>query len=204
MAEKALTAVIQKRTFRASRPVQWMNSCRPWAARACRRARSHACARKSPGGSARFSTVPLEASGRISGSTRPNVKVRQDGHIGSVAVIVAIGANSDGRREVFGMDVGPSDGETHRTAFLRKLARRGLRGVKLVISDLPEGIKLSITKVRNASWQRCRVQFASLRSPRLRRHAQHPRSCWSLGLAGRRHRRPSGRIKRYISEHNRS
>src|SRR5437588_6990435 len=61
------------------------------------------------------------------------MKVRQNGRIVSVAVIVAVGVNSDGRREVLGMDIGPS--ETFWTAFLRKLARRGLRGVKLVISD---------------------------------------------------------------------
>ena len=87
------------------------------------------------------------------------VKVRQDGRIVSVAVIVAVGVNSDGRREVLGMDVGPSEAETFWTDFLRKLARRGLRGVKLVISDAHEGIKASVAKVMNATWQRCRVPF---------------------------------------------
>jgi transposase-like protein len=87
------------------------------------------------------------------------VKVRQAGRIVSVAVIVAVGVNSDGRREVLGMDVGPSEAETFWTAFLRKLARRGLRGVKLVISDAHEGIKASVAKVMNATWQRCRVHF---------------------------------------------
>src|SRR5215471_4803070 len=87
------------------------------------------------------------------------VKVRQNGRIVSVAVIVAVGVNSDGRREVLGMDVGPSEAETFWTAFLRKLARRGLRGVKLVISDAHEGIKGAVAKVLNATWQRCRVHF---------------------------------------------
>jgi putative transposase len=87
------------------------------------------------------------------------VKVRQDGRIVSVAVIVAVGVNGDGRREVLGMDVGPSEAETFWTDFLRKLARRGLRGVKLVISDAHEGIKASVAKVMNATWQRCRVHF---------------------------------------------
>ena len=87
------------------------------------------------------------------------VKVRQNGRIVSVAVIVAIGVNSDGRREVLGMDVGPSEAETFWTAFLRKLTRRGLRGVKLVISDAHEGIKATVAKVLNATWQRCRVHF---------------------------------------------
>ena len=87
------------------------------------------------------------------------VKVRQDGRIVSVAVIVAVGVNTDGRREVLGMDVGPSEAETFWTDFLRKLARRGLRGVKLVISDAHAGIKASVAKVMNATWQRCRVHF---------------------------------------------
>lgn len=87
------------------------------------------------------------------------VKVRSEGRIVSVAVIVAVGVNSDGRREVLGIDVGPSEAETFWTAFLRKLARRGLRGVKLVTSDAHEGIKASVAKVMNATWQRCRVHF---------------------------------------------
>ncbi|MBB4264116.1 transposase-like protein [Bradyrhizobium sp. CIR3A] len=86
------------------------------------------------------------------------VKVRQQGRIVSVAVIVAVGVNSDGRREVLGMDIGPSEAETF-WGFLRKLARRGLRGVKLVVSDAHEGIKATVAKVLNASWQRCRVHF---------------------------------------------
>ena len=87
------------------------------------------------------------------------VKVRQNGRIVSVAVIVAVGVNGDGRREILGLDIGPSEAETFWTAFLRKLARRGLRGVKLVISDAHEGIKAAVAKVLNASWQRCRVHF---------------------------------------------
>ncbi len=87
------------------------------------------------------------------------VKVRQAGRIVSVAVIVAIGVNGDGRREVLGMDIGPSEAETFWTEFLRKLARRGLRGVKLVISDAHEGLKAAITRVLHAGWQRCRVHL---------------------------------------------
>ncbi|BAU89038.1 MULTISPECIES: IS256 family transposase [Methylobacteriaceae] len=87
------------------------------------------------------------------------VTVRSEGRIVSVAVIVAVGVNTDARREVLGMDIGPSEAETFWTAFLRKLARRGLRGVKLVISDAHEGIKASVAKVMNATWQRCRVHF---------------------------------------------
>jgi putative transposase len=87
------------------------------------------------------------------------IKVRQNGRIVSAAVIVAVGANTDGRREVLGMEVGPSEAETFWTDFLRGLARRGLRGVKLVVSDAHEGIKAAVSRVMNATWQRCRVHF---------------------------------------------
>jgi transposase-like protein len=87
------------------------------------------------------------------------LKVRQSGRIVSVAVIIAVGVNSDGRREVLGMAIGPSEAEPFWTDFLRQLARRGLRGVKLVISDAHQGIKAAIAKVFHASWQRCRVHF---------------------------------------------
>jgi transposase-like protein len=87
------------------------------------------------------------------------VKARRDHHIVSVAVIVAVGVNTDGRREVLGMTVGHSEAETFWVEFLRSLARRGLRGVKLVVSDAHEGLKAAITKVLDATWQRCRVHF---------------------------------------------
>jgi transposase-like protein len=85
------------------------------------------------------------------------LKARRDGRVVSVAVIVAVGVNGDGRREVLGLAIGASEAETFWLDFLRKLARRGLRGVKLVVSDAHEGLKAAIAKVLNATWQRCRV-----------------------------------------------
>src|SRR2546421_3628064 len=87
------------------------------------------------------------------------VKARRDHHIVSVAVIVAVGVNNDGRREVLGISAGDSEAEPFWTGFLRSLARRGLRGAKLVISDAHEGLKAAIVKVLVATWQRCRVHF---------------------------------------------
>ena len=87
------------------------------------------------------------------------VKMRQYGRVVSVAVIMAIGVNADGRREVLGMAIGPSEAEPFWTDFLRGLARRGLRGVKLVISDAHEGLKAAAARVLNSTWQRCRVHF---------------------------------------------
>jgi putative transposase len=87
------------------------------------------------------------------------VKVREAGRIVSVAVIIATAVNTDGVREVLGMAVGPSEAEPFWTAFLRSLTRRGLRGVKLVISDAHEGLKAAAAKVLKATWQRCKVHF---------------------------------------------
>ena len=74
------------------------------------------------------------------------VKTREAGRIVSVAVIVAVGVNTEGQREVSGMKVGAIEAEPFWTEFPRSLNRRGLRGVKLVISDSPEGIKAAASK----------------------------------------------------------
>lgn len=88
------------------------------------------------------------------------VKVREAGRIVPVAVTIAVGVNADGRREVLGMAIGSSEAEPFWLDFLRTLKRRGLAGVKLVISDAHEGLKAAVTKVLRATWQRCRVHFA--------------------------------------------
>jgi transposase-like protein len=82
------------------------------------------------------------------------VKVREAGRIVSVAVTIAVGVNADGRREVLGMAVGSSEAETFWLEFLRSLKRRGLAGVKLVISDAHEGLKAAVTRVLRATTQR--------------------------------------------------
>lgn len=88
------------------------------------------------------------------------VKVREAGRIVSTAVIVAVGANTDGRREVLGLAAGPSEAEPFWTSFLRSLADRGLRGVKLVIADEHKGLRAAADRVLHAATQRCRVHFA--------------------------------------------
>jgi transposase-like protein len=87
-------------------------------------------------------------------------KVRVDGRVISQATVVAIGVTSEGERQVLGVDVGPSEDRVFWTAFLRGLVTRGLRGVRLVISDAHVGLKQAISTVlTGASWQRCRVHF---------------------------------------------
>ena len=87
------------------------------------------------------------------------LKVREGGRIVSVAAIIAVAVTTDGKREIVGLHIGPSEAEPFWTTFLRDLAKRGLRGVKLVISDAHEGLKAAITRVMSATWQRCRVHF---------------------------------------------
>ena len=106
-----------------------------------------------------FLTRPIEGDWPYIWLDATYLKVRRDHHIVSVAVIVAVGVNTDGRREVLGMTIGHSEAEPFWVDFLRSLARRGLRGVKLVVSDAHEGLKAAITKILSATWQRCRVHF---------------------------------------------
>ena len=106
-----------------------------------------------------FLNRPIEGSWPYLWIDATYVKVREGGRIISVAVIIAVAVNTDGRREVLGMAVGPSEAEPFWTKFLRSLTSRGLRGVKLVISDAHEGLKAAAQKVLRATWQRCRVHF---------------------------------------------
>ena len=85
------------------------------------------------------------------------LKMREGGRIVSVAAIIAVAVNTDGKREIVGLHIGPSEAEPFWTSFLRDLVRRGLTGVKLVVSDAHEGLKAAITRVLGATWQRCRV-----------------------------------------------
>ena len=87
------------------------------------------------------------------------LKVREGGRIVSVAAIIAVAANTEGRREIVGLGIGPSEAETFWADFLKRLTKRGLRGVKLVISDAHEGLKAAVQRVVGATWQRCRVHF---------------------------------------------
>jgi transposase-like protein len=87
------------------------------------------------------------------------LKVREGGRVVSVAVIVAVAVTTEGRREIVGLHIGPSEAEIFWTDFLRDLVKRGLTGVKLVISDAHEGLKAAIRRVLGATWQRCRVHW---------------------------------------------
>lgn len=87
------------------------------------------------------------------------LKTREGGRIMPVAAIIAMGVNRDGRREILGLGLGPSEAAIFWLDFLRGLIKRGLKGVKLVISDAHDGLKRAIAQMLKASWQRCRVHF---------------------------------------------
>ena len=87
------------------------------------------------------------------------VKARQAGRIVSTAVIIAVGVNTDGRREVLGVATGPSEAEAFWKGFLRSLADRGLRGTKLVIADDHKGLRAAASKIFHATLQRCRIHW---------------------------------------------
>ena len=87
------------------------------------------------------------------------LKQREGGRIISVAAIIAVAVDSEGKREIVGLHIGPSEAETFWSTFLKSLVRRGLRGVKLVIFDAHEGLKAAIRRVMGATWQRCRVHW---------------------------------------------
>ena len=160
MAEKALTAVIQEAYIQgiSTRSVDDLVKAmgmsgisKSQVSRLCQEIDERVTA---------FLERPLEGDWPYVWIDATYLKVRQAGRIVSVAVTIAVGMNSDGRREVLGMAVGASEAEVFWTDFLRSLARRGLRGVKLVISDAHEGIKAAVSRVFSATWQRCRVHFA--------------------------------------------
>jgi transposase-like protein len=159
LAEKALTAVIQEAYIQGVSTRSVDDLVKAMGMSGISKSQVSRLVEEIDGKVQAFLTRPIEGDWPYLWIDATYVKVRQAGRIVSVAVIVAVGANADGRREILGLDVGPSEAETFWTEFLRKLARRGLRGVKLVISDAHEGIKAAVSKVLSCTWQRCRVHF---------------------------------------------
>ena len=100
-------------------------------------------------------------------------KVREDGRIVNVSVVVATAVNGEGKREIIGMDVGTSEDGAFWLAFLRSLSARGLSGVELVVSDAHQGLRGAIAAVfGGASWQRCRTHFMTNLLTRVPRRVQ--------------------------------
>ena len=159
MAEKALAAVIQEAYIQGVSTRSVDELVRAMGMTGISKSQVSRLCGEIDGKVAAFLDRPLEGEWPYLWLDATYVKVREQGRIVSVAVIVAVAVNSDGRREVLGISIGVSEAETFWTDFLRSLARRGLRGVRLVISDAHEGLKAAVARVLHASWQRCRVHF---------------------------------------------
>lgn len=87
-------------------------------------------------------------------------KVREGGRIVNVAVVIAVGVNADGHREVLGVDLITAEDGAGWLAFFRSLIARGLSGTALVISDAHEGLVGAVeATMQGASWQRCRTHY---------------------------------------------
>lgn len=87
-------------------------------------------------------------------------KVRGEGRVRTMAVMVAVGVRTDGHREIVGFDVALGEKQHLWRDFLQSLVDRGLNGVRLVVSDSHKGLKNAIEECfPGASWQRCQVHF---------------------------------------------
>ena len=159
MAEKALAAVIQEAwiggvsTRRVDELVQAMGLAgisKSQVSKLCKEIDERV------GG---FLDRPLEGEWPYLWLDATYLRVREGGRIVSVAAIIAVAVDTEGRREIVGLGLGPSEAEPFWSAFLKGLVRRGLKGVKLVISDAHEGLKQAAAKVLGATWQRCRVHW---------------------------------------------
>ena len=159
MAEKALTAVIQEAYVQGVSTRSVDELVKAMGMSGISKSQVSRLCGEIDGKIKAFLDRPLEGDWPYIWLDATYVKARRDGRIVSVAVIIAVGVNADGRREVLGLAIGASEAETFWTDFLRQLTRRGLRGVKLVVSDAHEGLKAAVAKVLNATWQRCRVHF---------------------------------------------
>ena len=115
-------------------------------------------------------------------------KVREEGRIVNVCVVVATAVNNGGQREIVGMDIGTSEDGAFWLAFLRSLVARGIGGVQLVISDAHEGLRDAIATVfGGAAWQRCRTHFMTNLLTKIPKRAQP----WVATLVRTMYQQPS-------------
>ena len=159
MAEKALTAVIQEAYIQGVSTRSVDDLVQAMGMSGISKSQVSRLCGEIDGKIQGFLDRPLEGEWPYLWLDASYVKVREAGRIVSVAVTVAVAVNDQGRREVLGMAIGASEAETFWTEFLRSLAGRGLRGVKLVISDDHKGLKAAVTRILGATWQRYRIHF---------------------------------------------
>lgn len=158
-AEKALTAVIQEAYIHGVSTRAVDDLVRAMGGSGISKSEVSRLVEEIDGRVNAFLARPLEGEWPYVWIDATYVKAREGGRIVSTATIIAVGVNTDGRREVLGVATGPSEAETFWKGFLRSLADRGLRGVKLVIADDHKGLRAAAAKVFHATLQRCRVHW---------------------------------------------
>ena len=158
-AEKALTAVIQEAYIHGVSTRAVDDLVRAMGGTGISKSEVSRLVEEIDGRVNAFLTRPLEGEWPYVWVDATHVKAREAGRIVSTATIIAVGVNTDGRREVLGVATGPSEAETFWKGFLRSLADRGLRGVRLVIADDHKGLRAAAAKVFHATLQRCRVHW---------------------------------------------
>src|SRR6202041_3747858 len=159
MAEKALTAVIQEAYVQGVSTRSVDDLVQSFGMSGISKSQVSRLCGEIDGKINSFLDRPLEGDWPYLWLDATYLKVREAGRIVSVAAIIAVAANTEGRREIVGLGIGPSEAETFWADFLKRLTRRGLRGGKLVISDAHEGLKAAVQRVVGGTWQRCRVHF---------------------------------------------
>src|SRR5918995_826729 len=159
MAEKALTAVIQEAYIHGVSTRAVDDLVKAMGGSGISKSEVSRLVAEIDGRVNAFLARPLEGEWPYVWIDATYVKAREGGRIVSAATIIAVGVNTDGRREVLGVATGASEAEVFWKGFLRSLADRGLRGVKLVIADDHKGLRAAASKVFHASLQRCRVHW---------------------------------------------
>jgi len=144
MAEKALTAVIQEAYVQGISTRSVDDLVKAMGMSGISKSQLSRLCEEIDGKVKAFLNRPIEGDWPYLWIDATYLKVRRGGRLVSVAMIIAIGVNTDGRREVLGLEIGTSEEEPIWTDFLRKLARRGLSGVKLVVSDNPYRVRRGI------------------------------------------------------------
>jgi putative transposase len=158
-AEKALTAVIQEAYIQGVSTRAVDDLVKALGASGASKSEVSRLVEEIDGRVNAFLARPIEGEWPYLWIDATYVKAREGGRIVSTATVVAVGVNTDGRREVLGVATGASEAEVFWKGFLRSLADRGLRGVRLVVADDHKGLRAAAAKVFHASLQRCRVHW---------------------------------------------
>ena len=119
-----------------------------------------------------FRERPLEGAYPYLWLDAKHLKVRARGSVRSKALVVAYAVHETGRREVIGIDIGEVESGAFWVELLRELKARGLKGVRLAISDEHQGLKAAIARVLACPWQRCTVHFVRNMKGHCRRSEQ--------------------------------